>query len=219
MTSILRIDASARKNRSLSRTLADQFIESWLAQNPGDRITIRDVGTNPPPPISEDWIAAAFSPEPNSQERAVLALSDLLIEEVDQAHLIVIATPMYNYGMPSALKAWFDQVIRVDKTFTFDLGRGDKPLEPIFKGKTLVILTASGEFGFGKGGLNESSNHLVPHIETCAKYLGADNVHHLGIEYQEFGDDRHKHSLAEAHNAATILAKSLQIPVLENAQA
>ena len=213
MTNILRIDASARQNRSLTRKLADTFFEAWLTQNPDDQITIRDVGASPPLPISEEWIAAAFSPEPNSEERTILALSDILIDEIVAADIIVIASPMYNYGMPSALKAWFDQVIRVDKTFTFDLARGDRPLEPTHKGKTLVILTATGEFGFDKGGLNESSNHLVPHIETCAKYLGAEKVHHIGIEYQEFGDHRHKESVAASRRAADKLVRDLQLAI------
>ena len=57
--------------------------------------------------------------------------------------------------MPAALKAWFDQVVRIDKTFTFDLTRGDAPLEPILVGKTLILLTSWGEFGFAAGGPNE----------------------------------------------------------------
>jgi len=65
-----------------------------------------------------------------------VALSDILIGELVQSEIIVITTPMYNYGMPASLKAWFDQVIRINKTFSFDLARGDKPIEPIQNGKT-----------------------------------------------------------------------------------
>ncbi len=210
MTEILRIDASARQKRSLSRALADEFFATWRACSRQDRITIRDVGQSPPPPISENWIAAAFSREDDDNAQAALALSDDLIDEVSRADIIVIATPMYNYGMPSALKAWFDQVIRVNRTFTFDLDRGDHPLEPILGGKTLVILSVSGEFGFGQGGVNEIANHLVPHIATCSKYLGVENIHHVGIEYQEFGDARHRASVKAAHAAARDLAGTLQ---------
>ncbi len=210
MTELLRIDASARQNRSLSRALADEFFNAWRASSPHDRITLRDVGQSPPPPVSEDWIAAAFSKSDDADVRATLALSDELIDEVSRANIIVIATPMYNYGMPSALKAWFDQVIRVNKTFTFDLGRGDRPLEPIFGGKTLIILSVSGEFGFNHGGVNECNNHLVPHIRTCSKYLGVEEIHHIGIEYQEFGDARHRASVTNAHAAAQALARDLQ---------
>jgi FMN-dependent NADH-azoreductase len=54
---------------------------------------------------------------------------------------------MHNYGMPAVLKAWFDQVVRIQKSFTFDLARGDRPLEPILSGKTLVALNSCGQFG------------------------------------------------------------------------
>ena len=79
---------------------------------------------------------------------------------------------MYNYGMPAALKSWFDNIIRIGKTFTFDLARGDYPLEPIMTGKTLVILSSRGEFGFEPGGVREGMNHLETHIRTCAPTLG-----------------------------------------------
>lgn len=190
MTKLLRIDASARTSRSLTRLLADKFTQSWLARRPDDEIILRDVGSNPPPFITEDWIAAAFAKERSSEQERLLAASDELIAEVASADIIVMATPMYNYGMPAALKAWFDQVVRVDKTFTFDLARGDAPLEPVFAGKALVLLTSWGEFGFGPGEINEGRDSLTPHVRTASGYLGVEEFHHVGIEYQEFGDDR-----------------------------
>lgn len=207
MSILLRIDASARQNRSLSRDLGDAFITAWRNHHPGDRIIHRDVGMSPPPPISEDWIAAAFTSEQerSEEQRALLALSEELIEEVGQADIIVIASPMYNYGMPAALKAWVDQVVRVNRTFTFDLARGDYPLEPMLNGKTLVMLTASGEFGFAPGHERAHMNHLVPHLETVSHYLGAEHRYHVGIEYQEFGDARHQRSVKEAHAALPFL--------------
>lgn len=211
MTNILRLDASVRQARSLTRMMSDLFFEKWRESSAILNVTRRDVGLNPPPAISEDWVAAAFTPlEQRSPEQcAQLEASDRLIEEVEQADIILIATPMYNYGMPAALKAWVDQVVRVGKTFTFDLARGDRPLEPIFGGKTLVLLTASGEFGFGRGELNEGADHLVPHLRTISKYLGADDIRHVAIEYQEFGDHRFERSKADAIRAVEHLARDL----------
>lgn len=116
---------------------------------------------------------------------------------------------MYNYGMPALLKAWFDQIIRINKTFDFDLARGDKPLAPIFSGKTLVIITSSGEFGFEKGGINEHKNHLAPHIRTLSKYLGVEVIYEVASEYQEFGDERHEKSLRDAESTIEDLAIKL----------
>lgn len=211
MTTILRVGASARKNRSITRDLTDRFIRQWLTAQPGTAIIDRDVGVNPPPMITEDWIAAAFSKEEQrtADQKALLALSDAMIEELDHADLIVIGAPMYNYGMPAALKAWVDQVVRIDKTFTFDLARGDRPLAPIMSGKTLVLLTSWGEFGFGPGEINDGANHFIPHVKTVSKYFGVDHFHHVGVEYQEFGDERFMASKKAAEESVCGLVSML----------
>lgn len=204
--SVLRIDASARNERSLSRKLADKYIDALSRACPGARIVTRDVGLQPPPFITEAWIAAAFKPpqDRSPHEQAVLAVSDQLIAEVKSADLIVVASPLYNYGMPAALKAWVDQIVRVGKTFDFDLARGDFPIEPMLLGKKLVVLTSSGEFGFAPGGLRQDQDHLTSHLRTVAKYIGADTVDVIRIEYQEFGDDRHERSKTAAFQKAEV---------------
>ena len=211
MITILRIDVSARKERSLTRGLSGRFIDEWLKQRPSDKIVQRDIGLNPPPAVSEDWIGAAFTPEEKrtKAQQATLQLSDTLIEEIESADIILLGVPMYNYGMPSALKAWFDQIIRINKTFTFDLARGDEPLEPTLSGKHLVTLSSRGEFGFEPGGVREHRNHLDPHIRTCSKFLGVVEDHLIAIEYQEFGDERHKQSVENAHRAVPKLVDHL----------
>ena len=209
MTRILRIDASARVERSLSRKLGDQFIAEWSALDGTAKVTLRDVGKTPPPIISEDWIAAVFSQEMTPEQQALTRISDEFIAELAEAEMIVITTPMYNYGMPAALKAWFDQVVRINKTFTFDLARGNRPLEPILPGKPVIALTSCGEFGFGPGGLNEGGDNLLPHLRFASRYLGLSGFHHVGIEYQEFADARHERSKAEANRAVHELAVRL----------
>ncbi|HTH77304.1 MAG TPA: NAD(P)H-dependent oxidoreductase [Trinickia sp.] len=213
MTTLLHITASARKGRSLSRQLSNAFIDAWMRVEPMSTIISRDVGANPPPIITEEWIAAAFTPDEDQTpaQRETLRLSDELIDEIDQADVIVIGTPMYNYGMPAALKSWFDKVIRVRKTFTFDLARGDFPLEPVMSGKKLVILSSHGEFGFGPGGVREKMNHLETHILTCAHYLGVEESHSISISYQEFGDARHEASVADAFAAVPALVDQLAL--------
>lgn len=223
MNRILRIDASARTSRSLTRMLADTFTDDWISRRPQDEITLRDVGSNPPPFISEEWIAAAFAKGRSQEQDKLLALSDQLIAEVAEAEIIVLAVPMYNYGMPAALKAWFDQVVRVEKTFTFDLARGDAPIEPVFSGKTLILLTSWGEFGFGPGAPNEGHDSLTPHIRTVSRYLGVEKLHHIGIEYQEFGDERFEASREAAFAALAplvdTLINALELPPVLNSSA
>ena len=134
MNTILRIDASVRRTdnsvaayNSISRSLADSFVAQWEEAEPEVEVILRDVGMTPPDFICNDWIASVFTPdaERTEQQKNLVSLSDTLIDELDRADVLLISTPMYNYGMPAALKAWFDQIIRINKTFTFDLGRGD----------------------------------------------------------------------------------------------
>lgn len=215
MTTLLHIDASARISRSLSRDLSKTFVDTWHAVRPDDEIIRRDVGRMPPPAMTESWIGAVFTKpaDRTPDQNHTVALSDVLIDELSRAEIVVLGTPMYNYGMPAALKAWVDQVVRIDKTFTFDLARGDFPLEPILLGKTLVLLSACGEFGFEPGGIRDHMNHLDTHIRAIKHYFGVDDMHHVAIEYQEFGGERHSSSIGHAHESARNLALTLSAGV------
>lgn len=195
---ILSVQSSASMQWSLTRKLSKEFLK--IATEASDNVEIKstDLVKDHPPLMESSWISGAFNKNALSQaETEALKKSNEYIEQVSWANIILIGTPMYNYGMPAALKAWFDQVARINKTFSFDLERGDFPIEPILNNKKLVVLTSSGEFGFGKGEIREDFNHLLPHIQSCAHYLGVDakkDMHHIGIEYQEFKDDRHEAS-------------------------
>jgi FMN-dependent NADH-azoreductase len=184
---LLLVNASPRRERSLSRRLATAFVTQWLALRPGDVIQERGVGIDHPPLLTEAWIAACFTPEDQRtpSQRDVLAYSDAAIEDLARADILLIATPRHNYGMPAALKAWFDQVIRINRTFSFDRTQKTWPLSPLLSGKKLVLMSASGEFGFHAGGLRESWEHLEAHLRTRAHYLGVArrDVHHLAVEY------------------------------------
>ncbi|AAZ24015.1 FMN-dependent NADH-azoreductase [Colwellia psychrerythraea] len=218
MITLLHIDTSARRTdndvkeyNSISKSLAAHFMDKWITLNSKDKVIYRDLGLNPPDFISQDWIAAVFTPDEKQSEeqKSLLTLSDTLIDEVDQADIIVISSPMYNYGMPAVLKAWFDQVVRINKTFTFDLARGDFPIEPIMSGKKLILISSSGEFGFEIGGIREKMNYLAPHVETASKYLGVEEFYEIKSEYQEFADARHEESLSNAYRGVEELVKQL----------
>lgn len=220
MSTLLHVDSSVRAvsntnpdHNSISKNIALRFIEKWKQHRPKDEYIYRDVGVNPPNFITQDWVGAVFTPDEKRtlEQKERLTLSDKLIDEVSAADVIVISSPMYNYGMPAQLKAWFDQIVRINKTFDFDLSRGDFPLQPILSGKTLITVTSSGEFGFEKGGVREDSGHLAPHLRTLSKYLGVDTMYEIASEYQEFGDDRHRISVANAKDRAECLASELSI--------
>jgi len=134
---ILRIDASARRTGSVSRDLADRVIARL-----GDAtVTNRDLAT-PLPLIDEAWVSANFTPadQRTAEHQATLALSDDLIAEIRAADTIVIGLPIYNFGVPAALKAWIDMVARAGVTFQYT-ETGPKGL---LEGKRAIVAVASG---------------------------------------------------------------------------
>ncbi|PRZ43311.1 FMN-dependent NADH-azoreductase [Tritonibacter scottomollicae] len=214
MPTLLRIDASAQlEERSLTRHLTGLFTQTFLAQAPDTKVITRDVGLNPIPAIDHKFIHAAFTPsdarEPWMNER--LALSDELVDEVIAADIVVLGAPMYNYGMPTALKGWIDHIARIGRTFSFDLARGDTPIEPILSGKRLVVLSSRGEFGFAPGGPRAHLNALDPALAACAHYFGVAqaDIATIAIEYQEFKDARHEASVESAEARTRDLAVKL----------
>ncbi|MBT1065423.1 NAD(P)H-dependent oxidoreductase [Bowmanella sp. Y26] len=221
---ILRIDASVRGDtnerhsyRSISRQLGNAFIERLEMNKFHYEIKLRDVGKTPPAFIDENWLAACFTPEEKrtTEQKQVLALSDELFDELVWADTLVMTTPMYNYGMPAALKAWFDQVSRVNKTFSFDLARGDFPIAPLLSGKRLILLSSTGEFGFEAGGVREQMNHLAPHVRTLCHYLGVEQIDEVQVQYQEFADHRHEASMQRGFAEVQAIADRLNNDAVE----
>ncbi|AHD03388.1 FMN-dependent NADH-azoreductase [Leisingera methylohalidivorans] len=214
MPTLLRIDASAQlEERSLTRHLTGLFAQNFLAQAPDTKVITRDVGLNPIPAIDHKFIHAAFTP-PGDREpwmNGRLALSDELVDEVIAADIVVLGAPMYNYGMPAALKGWIDHIARIGRTFSFDLARGDTPIEPILSGKRLVVLSSRGEFGFASGGVRAHLNALDPALAACAHYFGVAqaDIDTIAIEYQEFKDARHQASVETAEARTRELAAKL----------
>lgn len=106
MNRLLHIDASPRGERSHSRRLTREFVETWKKANPINTIVDRDLGRNPIPHVSEDWIAAAFTPENerSPEQKQTLRLSDELVDELLAADIYVMGVPMYNGALPVVLR-------------------------------------------------------------------------------------------------------------------
>jgi FMN-dependent NADH-azoreductase len=117
---LLRIDASARRENSISRQLGDRLENAISTGSPYPRITKRDVAEGLPF-VNEAWIAANFTPDADrtAEHRDALSLSDALVEELKAADTIILTTPIYNFGVPATLKAWIDMIARVGLTFRY----------------------------------------------------------------------------------------------------
>ncbi|MEM1193138.1 MAG: NAD(P)H-dependent oxidoreductase [Pseudomonadota bacterium] len=138
---ILRIDASARHTGSATRALSDKFLAGLRNVGVVAEITNRDLADGMPL-IDEAWVTANFTPptERSAAAQATLSFSDMLVEELERADLIVLGAPIYNFGVPAALKAWIDQVARARRTFQYT---PDGP-QGLLTQKRAVIITASG---------------------------------------------------------------------------
>jgi len=164
---ILRIDASARKTGSVSRSLADETIDR-LAEIGAVTHTSRDVASGLPF-VDEDWVAANFTPADVRTEahKTKLALSDSLVAELKNADTIVIASPIYNFGIPATLKAWVDMICRVGLTFRY---ADDGPVG-LLAGKRAIILVASGGTTVGS-----DIDFATPYLKQAMAFVGIADV-------------------------------------------
>lgn len=164
---ILRIDSSARRDGSVSRDLADLYID-LVAETRAVRVQTRDLSEGLPV-INQNWIAATFTPEPDrtADHRAALDVSDQLVEELESSELIVISTPIYNFGIPASLKLWVDQVARAGRTFRYT----ENGPVGLLNGKRAVILAASGGTQVGS-----DIDFATPYLRHVLGFLGVSDV-------------------------------------------
>lgn len=221
MPHILHIDASARPglagkdlHGSHSRNLTHQFVTQWQARRPQDRVTYRDIGQHPPSIINHDWIASAFKPEEQRESwmKNALVESDHLVDELIAADVVVIGTPLYNFGMPASLKAWVDQVVRLGRTVDIDEGNPTDPYAPMLtdRPRHAVILTARGGVNMAPGEEMAHMNHLEPNLATALAFIGITRIHTIAIEGQEVGGEVLAKSIAEATRKVERLVDEMQ---------
>jgi FMN-dependent NADH-azoreductase len=214
---LLRIDSSARLDGSgqgsHTRRLTERFVQRWVQHRPNDLVTGRDVGRSPPPPVTADWIRAAFT-KPKRREawmKDALAQSDALVDELIAADLIVAGVPMYNFGMPAQFKAYIDNIVRVGRTFGFDRMRPDDPYSQLLAGmgKRLIVVGSRGDYGYDPGGRLARLNHAEGAVRDVFAFMGVTDFHSVAVEYDEFGDERLTASVAAAERAVDDLVDRL----------
>ncbi len=189
MSKVLIINASARRERSLSRYMTNMFAETWETKFPNDRIIYREVGQENIPHITEKWIAAAFKPSAlrTSEDLKALEVSDELIGELKDADVIVIGTPMYNWSIPSALKAYIDQVLRVQETILVSNDNPKDPYKGLLQNKKAYLLMVRGNFGYEPGEFYEHMDFQTNYLKTVFRIMGIVDVEQVAINGAEFG--------------------------------
>ncbi len=185
MKTLLAIQSSGRRARSVTRHLSDRFADTWREQDPDASVVIRDLGLFSPTPVNEPWIDAAFG-ELNTPAPA-LAESEELIEEFAAADAIVLGVPMYNFGLPAQAKAYFDQVTRIGRTFGYD-PEAESPYQPLLPAKPCVVITSVGDPDLYPGGAMYHLNCLEPHLNILWEFIGVRELGFVRADEGLLGD-------------------------------
>ena len=182
MATLLRIDSSSRLEGSFSRRFGDELASHLDAE----RTIIRDLVKDPAPHIDAAAIAAFFS-DPSGHgetEQMATALSDKLLEEIMAADDIMITVPMYNFGIPSALKAWIDQIVRIGKTFDFD----GQNFSGLLQNKRAFLIIAYGADGYTDGDF-KVADFVEPYLRFVLNFIGITDITSVPAEGTNVGKE------------------------------
>jgi FMN-dependent NADH-azoreductase len=177
---LLHIDSSPMLDNSVTRRLTVHFVRRWRELFPGGTVIRRDLGAAPPPHPDALTLESASLPAGSRtpRQQAAAALADVLLEELEAADVVLIGAPMYNFSVPSSLKAWFDLVSRPGRTFRY----GPDGHEGLLRDKTIVAVTGRGGFyqsgGAGAEDLQESL------IRQFFGFMGLEDVRFVHAEGQ-----------------------------------
>lgn len=205
MPTLLTLTASPRSERSVSRTLATEFTNLRAQAHPEETILLRDLGHEPVPHVTEDWVVGAFAPPEyqTPESKAAIAVSDELVREFLNADRYLIATPMYNLNIPSTLKAYIDQIVRVGLTFAV----GANGYEGLVKGKKALFITTSGG-AFRPGTPAGGYNFQEPYLRAIFGFIGVTDVEFVVVDNQNQGDEPAQHTRGAAEARLKALASS-----------
>jgi FMN-dependent NADH-azoreductase len=199
MSHVLVIESSARQQDSVSRQLTQEFISQWKAAHPADEITVRDLAVNPAPHLDATLLGGWMKPaeQRNETEQAALDRSNLLTDELLAADVVVLAAPMYNFAIPSTLKAWFDHVLRAGVTFKY----GETGPQGLLVGKRAFVLTARGGIYTGS-----AMDHQEPYLRQVLGFVGIHDVTFVHAEGLNMGGDFSEKGLTQARAQLAQLA-------------
>jgi FMN-dependent NADH-azoreductase len=194
---LLEIQSSVRQEGSISRTLSEEFIQAWQTAQPEIQHKKRDVGINPPAHPTELWTKANYMPseERSPEMTSTLTDSEILIEELLWADHLLFGVPMYNFSFPSTLKAYLDNIVRINRTFTFD--PATYAFQGLAKGKKALIVTPSAG-NFVVGTTLEAMNFCDTYLRSVLGFIGIEDVTVVPVLDQFMSDEIRQRQIATA---------------------
>jgi FMN-dependent NADH-azoreductase len=201
---LLQINTSLFSNAGQSSRLADGFVTQWTAAHPGAEVIVRDLAANPVPHLTGERFQAFLTmPEERTPaQQAEADHSDALVEEIKKADAIVLGLPMYNFGVPSTLKAYFDHIARAGLTFRYT---ANGP-EGLLKGKKAYVFATRG--GLYAGTPRDTQTQYV---RDFLAFIGIDDVEFVYAEGMAMGDAVKNPALEKATQAAQRLARPSEL--------
>ena len=185
---LLEVQSSVRKDGSVSRSLSDEFVRMWRSHQPNALHKKRDISQNAPAHPTDLWVKANYTPpEARSPEMSeALKDSESLIEELLWADRLLLGVPMYNFSVPSTLKTYLDNVVRINRTFVFD------PESNTFQGlstgqKALIITPSAGDFV--AGGPLGHMNFCDTYLHCVLGFIGIEDVTVVAVPNLFMGEE------------------------------
>lgn len=194
MSNILVINSSAAGRDSVSRVLVADAVSKLLEADPTAKITHRDLGENPPPHLISQTLNGVRGTATTDIEFAARRLSDELIGELKDADTVVIGAPMYNFSVPTTLRAWFDHVLRAGVTFKYV----DGAVRGLLGGKRIIVIESRG--GLYSEGPAQAIDFQEPYLKHLLGFIGITDVTFVRAEKIGYGP--------EARTAAVESAKA-----------
>ena len=190
MSKVLVLNSSALGGSSVSNQVVQDAVVELRARDPGLVVTVRDLGANPIPHLNSDSASALRGAAPTNEVQAIAQeLSDTLIAELKAADTIVIGAPMYNFGIPSTLKAWFDYVLRAGITFRYT----EAGPVGLLEGKRAIIIESRG--GYYSEGATKVLDSQEPHLKTLLGFVGIKDTTFIRVEKLAFGPEARQQAL------------------------
>lgn len=206
MKEALIVTSSAQGESSVSGQLAQEFERQLRSVRPGIRIVRRDVGAEPLPHLRAETVAGIRAEPVTRAEQETRALSNALIAELESADFILLTSPMYNFGMSSTLKTWFDHVLRAGITFRYT----DAGPEGLLKNKRAVVIESRA--GIYSQGASAPMDSQEPHLRTLLSFMGIEDVSWVRAEGLAFGPDAAARSIETAKSTLHEIAALVSAP-------